>query len=105
MTPFSIRTLVATLVVLFGYLTVAILLAGCPKTPKPPVIPPGEATCEDVCVHYTALGCPISTPTANGFTCVDVCHEVQDSGVLTWDLGCRIRAESCRDADDCEIGR
>jgi len=77
------------------------LLTGCPQPPRP-VPPPGAATCADVCKRYEALGCPAGKPTPKGAPCVAVCENVQTSGVLKFNLECRVRAASCADADHCE---
>lgn len=81
----------------------ALLLCACP--PKPPTPPPGAATCEDVCRRYAELGCEAGRPTANGVSCVEVCRNVQESTIVAWDLGCRVRALTCDEADRCEAGR
>lgn len=78
-----------------------LVCAACPP-PKPPPPPPGAATCQDVCRHYTELGCEAARPTAEGASCAEVCHNVQDSTVVRWDLDCRARAVTCAAADACE---
>lgn len=80
----------------------ALLVCACPPTPRPPVPPPGSATCADVCRHYGELGCEAARPTGAGAVCVDVCQNVQDSTVVHWDLDCRARALTCAAADACE---
>jgi hypothetical protein len=77
--------------------------AGCPvPAPKPDSIPATVATCKDVCLRARDLGCAISKPTANGKHCVEVCENIQGSGVITWNLVCRIAATTCETADACE---
>lgn len=78
-------------------------IAGCP--PKPPPIPPpapGVATCVDVCGHYAELGCDAAKPTAEGTSCGATCTNVQTSGVIAFNLDCRVRAKSCAEAERCE---
>lgn len=84
----------------------AVALAGCPKPlPPPPPPPSGPATCADVCQRMSQLGCPGAQATAEGATCLDVCRNVQESEIGTWDLDCRARASSCEAADACEVSR
>lgn len=78
-----------------------LLLAACPQ-PRPPQPPPGAATCETACKRLEQLGCAEAQPTPQGATCVDVCTHVQESGILTLDLECRTRAQSCEETDRCE---
>lgn len=89
----------------------AFSVAACPK-PYPPPVPPGPdvdastpdtrpATCADVCAHAAALGCRWSRPTPNGATCETVCLNIMSS-VISWDLPCRIQAESCAAVEECE---
>lgn len=80
-----------------------LLLLGCATTP-PPTPTPLDG-CESYCAHMTDLGCEIAKPTPDGATCLDICKTVQASTVVTWDLACRVRAESCAAADSCEAGR
>lgn len=79
--------------------------SGCP-TPVPPAPPPppapGEATCGDVCAQGRELVCPWAAPTPEGASCEAVCSNIQDSGIVAWNLDCRARARSCRDAEACE---
>ena len=77
------------------------LLTGCPQPPRP-VPPPGAATCADVCKRYEALGCAAAKPTPKGTPCAEVCENLQSSGVLKFNLECRVRAATCEAADRCE---
>lgn len=93
-------------------------LAGCPKpspTPVPPVPPmPNpyvvdagepptvEYTCADMCSHLFDLKCPGAEPTASGATCLEVCQNVQSSGVVAFNLRCRVNARTCAAADACK---
>jgi hypothetical protein len=80
-----------------------ILLAGCPApAPPPPVVPPGSATCADVCRRYQQLGCLAGRPTPKGSSCEVVCLNVQASGAIRWNLDCRAGASTCAEADRCE---
>lgn len=86
-------------------LTIAFVLLQCatptpnPVTPDPPVTP---ATCESFCDHGKELGCEWVKPTPEGTSCVAVCESVQVSGIVKWDLECRVKARSCDEVDDCE---
>jgi hypothetical protein len=83
---------------------------GCPHNPTPTPVPPtpgamdasGPATCADVCQHESVLGCSGAQPTPNGASCVEVCANVQASGIISWDLVCRANAATCEDIDACE---
>ena len=70
-----------------------------PEPPNPPVEP---ATCEGFCEHGETLGCEWTKPSPEGTTCVEVCESVQNSGIVTWDLECRVAAKSCEEVDQCE---
>lgn len=93
--------------------------AGCPKpspTPIPPPIPepqvwdagdepiapPIEYTCADLCKHMFDLHCMGAEPTPNGATCLDVCQNLQTSGVVVLDLKCRTKARTCAAIDACK---
>lgn len=83
-------------------------LAGCPRPIPPPVPTPpdadfdgGAATCADACARLQQLGCPAGQPTPRGAPCVEVCENVQQSGVISWDLSCIARAVTCGATDRC----
>ncbi len=91
------------------------LLAGCPTLGPVPPTPPdaGEdpdpevdaatpATCANWCARATKLKCQSAKTTPNGTPCITVCDNLQRSGVVTWNLHCRIAARSCAAADACE---
>lgn len=88
-----------------------VLFVGCPKPgpgPVPPPPPPvldGPATCADVCRRAIELGCAGSTPTPEGASCLEVCLNLQESGVASWNLMCRARAATCSEAEACEVGK
>lgn len=67
-----------------------------------PVDPPAVPTCETACDRARVLNCAYAHPTAAGASCVEVCENVQTSGFLKWDLGCRSVAASCAAIDACE---
>lgn len=74
-----------------------------PPAPDPAVDPPaGEADCGAACARASALGCEAAEPTPEGASCEQVCREVQDSGIVRWDLECRASAQSCEETDRCE---
>lgn len=98
--------------VVAGVLLAALMLLalGCHPLPPPAPIPPPDPTdpwdsritCADVCRHEADLGCEAARPTAAGASCVEVCGNVQASGVVRWALGCRARAATCAAIDRCE---
>lgn len=63
------------------------------------------ATCANWCKHATALRCEAAKPTPKGVSCTVVCINLQDSGVVVWNLRCRISASTCALADECENGK
>jgi hypothetical protein len=92
--------------------------SGCPHNPTPTPVPPTPIvdaaavdtgplphTCSGYCIHLRALGCPAGAPTPKGVSCEDVCQNLQDSGVVTYDLGCRTSASTCASIDSCEASR
>jgi hypothetical protein len=89
-----------------------IFLAGCPK-PFPPT-PPGPGTtdagtdaeeakrpCLAACRRLSKLACESARPTPEGASCTLVCENVQASGVISWNIECIRKAESCAAADLC----
>ncbi|MES1205009.1 MAG: hypothetical protein ABUS79_03650 [Pseudomonadota bacterium] len=80
----------------------------CPK-PLPPPAPPapdadtdgGPATCASACARLQVLGCPAGAPTPKGAPCVEVCENVQSSGIVSWDLDCIARGVTCGSTDRC----
>ena len=98
----------------------SLLLFSC--TPRPPVPPVGPTaadagpdasdaadtmpearrpTCADACARLFALHCSEAGTTAGGATCLDVCRNVQSSGVVAWNLSCLSSAKSCAAAESC----
>lgn len=74
-----------------------------PKPPDPPLPPPVEnVDCGAVCERAATLSCEWAESTPDGATCVQVCQKIQDSGVVQWDLECRVQSESCAEMDACE---
>lgn len=72
-----------------------------PPTPNPPT-PPGEASCGAVCARAEGMGCEWAADTPKGTPCAEWCQDIQDNGILKWNLKCRAAAESCRAMDACE---
>lgn len=86
-----------------GAFLLVVLLVACAQVPIVPVEPtPPTATCSDVCARGAELGCEFARPTDGGVGCVDVCENVQRSGIIEWDLACRASAPSCDAVDLCE---
>ncbi len=93
----------------------ALALLGCPKDPVTPV--PDEdggtiiidaadatvpATCAAWCDHAAKLSCAAAKKTPDGSPCTTVCDNIQKSGVIKWNLACRVKAKTCALADACE---
>lgn len=87
-------------------LLILVAVAGCPK-PVPPPVPPtppdGAATCATACERMRELHCIDVEPTPEGATCDDICQNIIDSEILTWDLDCRTMATSCDEVENCEV--
>lgn len=89
------------------YVVLLLFLSGCPKPlPVVPVPSPGdagdvEATCVTACARLTELGCLAALPTPEGASCVTVCQNIQESGVMLWNLDCVSKATNCKAADFC----
>jgi hypothetical protein len=78
---------------------------GCPLppvVPGPPPPPYPESTCEEVCEHWRKLDCKEAEPSKGGGSCEAVCVNVQESGIIKWDLGCRASVRGCDQIDRCE---
>lgn len=74
-----------------------------PVEPEPiEPLPDTNVTCEGVCIRAEALGCKWSVPTPHGTTCKMMCEQIQNSGIILWDLECRSTAKTCREMDACE---
>lgn len=105
---YVVRIAIATAI-----LTAILSLTGCPKPGPTPVTPttpdaatsdadiPRQLTCADFCQHCSTLGCKCADPSPGGVSCLDLCANVQNSGVISWDLDCRVRAASCPAIDGC----
>jgi hypothetical protein len=92
------------LVRLLAALVLAAGLAGCPPKPPPPPEKPGPAGgpgCDVGCARLAELGCDAAKPTPQGASCIEVCQNVQASGITSWDIPCMQRATSCPEADKC----
>ncbi len=83
----------------------AVALVACSGTQPPPPTPDADAaaypSCATVCNHLRALRCPAGNATQEGHSCEDVCQNIQVSGVIKWDLGCRSTVPTCEAIDDC----
>jgi hypothetical protein len=79
-----------------------LVLFVCGCSIKPPEPPPGSPTCATACQRLVQLNCDGSKPTPEGATCEDVCKNIQESGLISWDLRCRTNAPSCAAVDNCE---
>jgi hypothetical protein len=80
------------------------ILGACPPKPIPPQPPihDGDATCADACARAREMECEFAKPTPNGATCEDVCQNIQDKGLFSLDLDCRVAARTCKQAEACE---
>lgn len=93
-----------------GLLLAALVASQCTPKPAPapdpaPTVfvppPPGQTPCEGACARLVALGCPEGQPTPKGATCVAVCQNAEDSGVLSLWPDCVSKAQSCEAARAC----
>lgn len=83
-------------------LLLALFVSACSAVTAPPPKPEPTAICADVCARGVELGCAFALPTDGGSSCVEVCDNVQSSGIIEWDLACRASASSCEAIDLCE---
>lgn len=74
-------------------------LAGCAHVAPAPA--PTGATCASVCAHEVALECAAGWPTQKGTSCVEVCQNINLSGIVTLDLSCMAAAPTCAAIDAC----
>lgn len=93
-------------------------LPGCPRPiPGPQPIPDEQPdadsgptdpdsrrsyTCADACQRASQLGCSAAEPTPKGASCLEVCVNVMQSGVVTFNLACKSKATSCPAYDRCQ---
>jgi len=90
---------------LMSSLFLCVLSCCITRTQKPvqneiePVVNP---SCHDVCKRGEQLDCSWALPTLEGATCIEVCQNVQSSGIVNWDLDCRVTAKTCNEVDECE---
>lgn len=73
-----------------------------PPEPVHPTDPTLSADCRGACERGWAMSCEWAEPSPHGGACEERCASVQESGLVTWDLECRVRAPSCSAADACE---
>ena len=98
---------ISNLVVGGGTAITLLLASGCPVQPPvepdaPPHDPNAAASCEGVCEHWRALECAEAETSSDGETCEAVCQNVQDSGIIEWNLPCRQAIATCDQVDSCE---
>ncbi len=109
---------------LLFFSTLLILMSCTPRPPVPPVGPTDAdagtdtgtgidagddgpdsrrraPTCADACARLTVLHCAGGATTPGGATCLDVCRNVQESGIVAWNLSCLSNAKSCATAESC----
>lgn len=91
-------------------------LTGCPtREPTPPSperdggvvndVDAGPDGCKRWCAHAAELHCAAARDTPFGGKCVDVCTSIQNGGIVSFNLDCRIAADTCAAAELCEKGR
>ena len=82
-------------------LTILFLFIGACHPVPDPVMPVTDATCSQVCNRGRELDCEFSKDTPAGSRCEDVCQNVMDSGIVTWDLDCMASSGSCEELNRC----
>ena len=112
-----------SLLAMNGLMLVAFLWRGCGSDFKPAPKPPPSANggtagssgsggasggtggqgraCERACKRLEQLGCAEAEPTPGGVSCVTVCENVEDSGVVSLDPECVARVHSCAEIEAC----
>lgn len=79
---------------------------GTPQIPDPkpvPDLPPFEdPTCEDACRKLQSLECQAGEETEDGSSCEEVCENLQESGIVSWDLQCMTEIENCDQVANCD---
>ena len=78
------------------------LAARCAPMPPAPAPVPPSATCATVCHHWAEMSCNEAKGTPGGESCVDVCRNIQNSGVFEWNLECISTVKVCSAIDKCE---
>lgn len=69
--------------------------------PAPQPAPTPSSACAAACARFAALGCQEAKPTAAGASCVAVCQNAEDSGVISLGPDCVAHADSCASATAC----
>lgn len=94
-----------------------LMTVGCPtREPAPPPSPDrdggvfndvdaGPDGCRRWCAHAAEMHCAAARDTPFGGKCVDVCASIQNGGIVSFNLDCRIAADTCAAAELCEKGR
>jgi len=101
-----VKAVIIAAVLVLGF-AIVVTLTGCPR-PIPPPVPPtpdadagAVASCASACARLQQLGCPAGRPTPKGVPCVEVCEDVNSSGLIVWDFDCVARALTCGATDRC----
>lgn len=86
-------------------LAVAAIAAGgltaCPPNPDFPEIKDIPAACAKACSHFADLDCEEAKPTNGGISCTQVCVNMQESGLISYDLACAATVTSCEAISAC----
>lgn len=99
--------------VIVSIATVTLLCLGCqgcqPKPVPPPNPPPAavdgavpvSCTCAGYCENLSRHFCKGAEPTPAGASCLEVCNNTQQSGIVQHDLCCRQTAGTCSAIEAC----
>lgn len=59
--------------------------------------------CERACRHLADLHCAEAESTDEGGTCVEICTNMEDSGVLSFNPECVAKVAQCIEVDSCVL--
>ena len=76
---------------------IGLLVCGCSQLPAPEPPSDDQDGCEAACKRLEELGCEEAEPDANGNSCVVICRETLNAGILTLDTEGVAKANRCPD--------
>jgi hypothetical protein len=81
------------------FVLIALVVSSCYPILNP--VPTGTASCSSVCENGRSLKCDFAKDSPGGALCEDNCLNIQESGIVSWDLDCMTAAGSCSEIDRC----